>query len=188
MNTDKKETAVKIDEYKDQVTVTPIEHGSAHFKATEPETPTKWFGASVLEVKASDVHSALSPLGEVESGYLSPLVDAHKVNGLNEAINIMALDKQGPGGAYHKYGVSYGDKGHTVINFQYGPIKENGVNGISIEALIAIAAHRLMGFQTGKFACKDNDIALTKLEEALMWLHKRTHDRMRRGVEGTSIK
>jgi hypothetical protein len=26
---------------------------------------------------------------------------------------------------------------------------------------------------------------LTKCEEALLWLQKRTHNRMRRGVEGT---
>ena len=31
-------------------------------------------------------------------------------------------------------------------------------------------------------------LALTKLEEALMWLQKRTRDRLNRGVEGTNVK
>lgn len=38
----------------------------------------------------------------------------------------------------------------------------------------------------GPFACHENAQALTKCEEALLWLQKRTHDRMRRGVEGTN--
>jgi hypothetical protein len=37
----------------------------------------------------------------------------------------------------------------------------------------------------GTYACKENACALTHLEEALMWLQKRTRDRMARGVEGT---
>lgn len=71
------------------------------------------------------------------------------------------------------------------INFQNGPIKEAGVNGIMQEDLIAICIDRLQGFQSGQYACRENAIALTKLEEALMWLRKRTQDREDRGVEGT---
>lgn len=37
----------------------------------------------------------------------------------------------------------------------------------------------------GKYACRENALALTALEEALMWLQKRTRDRLARGVEGT---
>lgn len=53
---------------------------------------------------------------------------------------------------------------------------------------MAVVIDRLQGFQSGQYACRDNAIALTKLEEALMWLNKRTNDRIARGVEGTSIK
>jgi hypothetical protein len=40
----------------------------------------------------------------------------------------------------------------------------------------------------GKFPCRENSIAITKLEEALMWLNKRTADRVKRGVEGKNLK
>jgi hypothetical protein len=47
---------------------------------------------------------------------------------------------------------------------------------------------RLESFQRGDFAGRDNAIALTKLDEARLWLHKRTMDRVSRGVEGTHKK
>ncbi|AQN32530.1 hypothetical protein BCP12_118 [Bacillus phage BCP12] len=47
---------------------------------------------------------------------------------------------------------------------------------------------RLQFFQNTKFACRENAMAITKLEEALMWLNKRTTDRRNRGVEGTYKK
>lgn len=72
------------------------------------------------------------------------------------------------------------------VDFQEGPIKENGVNGVCNEDLIAMVICRLEFFQTGHFACRENAIAITKLEEALMWLRKRTIGRENRGVEGTS--
>ena len=56
------------------------------------------------------------------------------------------------------------------------------------EDLIAIVIDRMRGFQSGDYACRDNAIALTKLEEALMWLRNRTNGREARGVEGTNIK
>jgi hypothetical protein len=36
-----------------------------------------------------------------------------------------------------------------------------------------------------KFRCRENSIVITKLEEALMWLEKRTRDREALKVEGT---
>lgn len=36
--------------------------------------------------------------------------------------------------------------------------------------------------------CRENSMAITKLEEALLWLRKRTMGREQRGVEGTHIK
>ena len=133
----------------------------------------------------------------------------HKVNGLNEAIEIIAADEPGPGGANHRYNlrligpspVGGLDSGSVFIDFQNGPINEAGYNGISNEALIAVVIDRMRGFQHGRkpdgsfdfasrgpFACKENACALTHLEESLMWLQKRTRDRMARGVEGTHAK
>lgn len=127
---------------------------------------------------------------------MSRELTSHKVNGLNEALRIEVLDEPGSGNACHVYGITDstfqgGEEPPKVmcpIRFQDGPIQEAGVNGISNEALLAIVEDRLIGFQSGKFACRENAVALTKLQEAMMWLQKRTRDRMARGVEGTSQK
>lgn len=71
------------------------------------------------------------------------------------------------------------------IAFQEGPTKENGVNGVANEDLIAMIICRLEHFQDSEFACRDNEMAILKLEEALLWLGKRTMGREQRGVEGT---
>jgi len=71
------------------------------------------------------------------------------------------------------------------ISFQKGPIKEVGVNGVMNEDLIAMVIDRLQSFQESDYKCRENAVAITKLEEALMWLRKRTQDRENRGVEGT---
>ena len=73
----------------------------------------------------------------------------------------------------------------TAVHFQKGPIKENGVNGCMNEDLIAMVIDRLESFQNTPFKCRENALAITKLEEALLWLRKRTMDREARGVEGT---
>jgi hypothetical protein len=104
---------------------------------------------------------------------------------------IICYDEPGQGNACHVYQVEYygiPDQILAKINFQNGPIKENGVNGIQNEDLLAIVIDRLKGFQSGNFACRENALALTKIEEALMWLNKRTADRQKRGVEGINIK
>lgn len=71
------------------------------------------------------------------------------------------------------------------IKFQEGPIKESGINGCHNEDLIAIVIDRLQSFQNSEYKCRENAIAITKLEEALLWLGKRTAERQRRGIEGT---
>ena len=117
---------------------------------------------------------------------------SHKVNGLNEALIIEVLDEPGVGNACHNYAITAVEHCLPVygipIDFQNGPIKEVGVNGISVESLLAVCEDRLIGFQSGEYACRENAIALTKLQEAMMWLQKRTRDRTARGVEGTNKK
>lgn len=115
---------------------------------------------------------------------------SHKVNGLNDALLVNVLDEPGQGNACHEYQIrkwvhSEDDVELCNIQFQNGPIGEVGVNGISNEALLAIVEDRLKGFQSGQYACRENAIALTKLQEAMHWLHHRTRERVARGVEGT---
>lgn len=123
-------------------------------------------------------------------------ITSHKVNGLNEALQIEVTDEPGAGGANHQYIVSFGDSDDPtglsqqtmLVAFQNGPIKEAGVNGISQEALLAIVEDRLKSFQAGPYACRENALALTHIQEAMHWLHHRTNERQQRGVEGTSAK
>ncbi len=109
----------------------------------------------------------------------------HKVNPANDKIEIAVLDEPGSGGACHEYRASLPDGSATDIKFQNGPINEAGVNGLTHEALIAIVVDRMRDFQRGPYSCRENSIALTKLEEAQHWLLARTKGRMVRGVEGT---
>ena len=120
-------------------------------------------------------------------------IDDHKVNPANDKLIIEVLDEPGAGGANHVYQVrgyhnKDADETATVIRFQNGPINEAGVNGLTQEALLSIVADRLRSFQAGPFSCRENALALTKIEEAQHWLQQRTLARMRRGVEGTHNK
>ena len=76
----------------------------------------------------------------------------------------------------------------AAVNFQKGPVKETGENGIFLEDLLHICQHRLECFQAGDFACRENALALTKIQEALHWLNHRTADRQARNVEGLNQK
>ena len=89
--------------------------------------------------------------------------------------------------ANHEYEIRPVDGGGLLgtVNFQKGPIKETGVNGCCNEDLIAMVLDRLQSFQSSEYNCRENALAITKLEEALFWLRARTDKREARGVEGT---
>jgi len=123
-------------------------------------------------------------------------LNEHQINPANDLLKITVLDEPGAGGANHHYMITTPDwtrcldgsnpKGVWDIQFQNGPINENGVNGVTQEALLAVVIDRLRAFQAGPFACRENALALTKIEEAQHWLLHRTRARMARGVEGKS--
>ena len=75
------------------------------------------------------------------------------------------------------------------VQWQDGPLSVDGVrrtpNGAFTEGVIQVAIGRLEFYQSSKFACRENALAITKLQEALHWLQHRTMDREARGVEGT---
>ncbi len=81
------------------------------------------------------------------------------------------------------------------IVWQDGPLAIDGVrrepNGAFVEGVIKAAIDRMRFYQTtadGRFACRENALAITHLEEALHWCNHRTADREARGVEGTHQK
>lgn len=82
------------------------------------------------------------------------------------------------------------------IEWQNGPRKSEiggelmEPNGAFVEDAIYAAKQRLEFFQaafSGKFACRENALAITKLDEALHWLEHRTKAREARGVEGMNL-
>lgn len=78
------------------------------------------------------------------------------------------------------------------IQWQNGPLGRGeeriGANGAQVEDVLQAAIGRLQHFQSSKFGCRENAVALTHLETALLWLQKRSADREERGVEGTYQK
>lgn len=111
-----------------------------------------------------------------------------KRNRLND---VWKLDNKGPGGAYHHYVVcKIGEEDKmTEIKFQKGGRNTEGsIDGITGEDLLEIVRDRLIAFQSGDFRCRENACALTHIEEALMWLYKRTEDRAERNVLGKNLK
>jgi hypothetical protein len=81
-----------------------------------------------------------------------------------------------------------------VIQFIHKEPKEEGstefvtVNdGTTNEEILEMLIDR-MNYLQGKFPCRENALVITKLEESLMWLNKRTSDRVKRNVEGKNLK
>ena len=67
------------------------------------------------------------------------------------------------------------------------PTKLNTVSdGTTNEEVLAMMIDRMQYLQ-GKFPCRENALIITKLEESLMWLNKRTADRVKRNVEGKQL-
>lgn len=128
----------------------------------------------------------------------------HIITSGDNDLQIAVVDEKGAGGAHHRYEITrfdtstntshtdkdgYGSKfSRLLVLFQNGTIPENGVNGVTQEALLTIVIDRLRCFQAGEFTCRENAIALTKLEEALHRLQQQTISRLRRGVEGKHQK
>lgn len=84
--------------------------------------------------------------------------------------------------AGHFYDVIAGEN-ITPIHFQNGPVKANGVNGATSEALLAILIHRTKVLD-GNFPCDENKRAISYMENALALFEQRTKERQARGVEG----
>jgi len=78
------------------------------------------------------------------------------------------------------------DENTIKFKIQDGPVGESGTNGCQLDDVIAVGKMMLEGLNVDEFRCRENAVAITKLDEALMWLRKRRGDRVRRFVEGTS--
>lgn len=111
--------------------------------------------------------------------------------GTQKRTKVVSLDEPGQDGACHKYEILSAEQSDTpavfgCVYFQDGPVGKVGVNGCHQEDLLAIVIDRLQHFQKGDYVCKENALALIRVEEALLWLRHRTDSRAARGVKGTS--
>jgi hypothetical protein len=102
----------------------------------------------------------------------------------NRLCIINEIDKDGnpTSGEVHAIGL--------MIDWQNGPLGIPPVEptGAFVDDVIEAARQRLEFYQkasNGKFACRENSLAITKLEEALHWLQARRDAREKRGVQGT---
>lgn len=117
---------------------------------------------------------------------------------LNE---VYAVDEKGNGGANHEYEIC---RETLIVNNSGSELKkevmckiqlQNGArniegskDGVIDSDLLEIVRHRLKAFQAGPFASRENAVALTHIEEALMWMNRRVEDRIERNVLGRNEK
>lgn len=108
-------------------------------------------------------------------------------NGL-EVMAVLGLEVNGevhktmPG---HSYLVTGGNVAEQ-INFQAGPVPQNGVNGLTNEALLVILIHHTTTLDA-MYPCDENKAAIEHMTQALSSLEERTKKRVARGVEGKQV-
>lgn len=124
---------------------------------------------------------------------MEKLSTIQKHNNLNA---IYRIGEKGPSGAHYDYDIYPADcdpetteLALALIEFQNGPRNDpDARHGILETDLLEIVRDRLKGFQDGPMANRETYLALQHVEEALLWLNKRTEDRAERNVLGTMQK
>ncbi|MBE6691107.1 MAG: ABC transporter ATPase [Ruminococcaceae bacterium] len=122
----------------------------------------------------------------------------------NKLNDVYKIDAPGAGGASHAYEIvkaeaKPSDCGDYLrfemrgvvgrIVFQHGPrAEESSLHGVLDTDLLEIVRDRLKAFNQGEYATRENALAITHIEEALLWMNKRVEDRAERGVLGTTQK
>lgn len=112
----------------------------------------------------------------------------HKAE-LNKRRNTMKAITEG-----HRYLLESFESGEPqILQFiEKVPVSEGSTelrtvnDGTTNEEVLAMLLDRL-NYLNKKFPCRENALAITKCEEALMWLNRRTANRVARGVEGKQI-
>jgi hypothetical protein len=85
-----------------------------------------------------------------------------------------------------------GGQPQTLQFIEKAPIEEGSTefatvfDGTTNEEVLAVLLDRLNTLNA-KFPCRENALAITKIEEASMWLNRRTENRKARGVEGKHV-
>lgn len=82
-------------------------------------------------------------------------------------------------------------EGSTIVRFCKGNKEDDTLfrqEGFFTETLLATCRQYLIENNVGDLASRETAIAITKIDEALLWLGKRSEDRKIRGVQGTYQK
>jgi hypothetical protein len=121
---------------------------------------------------------------------------AYNINPLLQARNQVDENENPTGGDVYLHVTKNGDPEFPalVINWQDGPrgagTNPDGSpvladpNGAFVEDVLWAALQRLEFFNESKFRCRENSLAITKIEEALFILKDRQLSRAQRNVEG----
>lgn len=94
--------------------------------------------------------------------------------------NALMFKEHGIGDEYTE-GIDNGVNDKQTLSIKFATLDEDGT---TVEDLIAVAIGKLNMYNK-EVPSRETSLAITKLEEALLWLHYRTVDRTRRHVEGT---
>ena len=146
-------------------------------------------GPSEMETRISDLYSQVAELVDAERNIGNTLITgSNPVLTTHFKTIIMQVLTAG-----HKYvATNFEDKtsGQTIQFIHKEPKGEGQVqelitisDGTTNEEVLEVLIDR-MNYLQAKFPCRENAIVITKLEESLMWLNKRTADRVTRNVEG----
>jgi hypothetical protein len=116
------------------------------------------------------------------------------LTGVDELTDALVIECDEPdphaGNGTHLYRV-YGADGELLaqVQYQHGPRGEAfSTPGVSTLAMLSLELHHLQSFQNGPFACRENALAITALEEARNRVLQRIIDRKLRGVLGKNAK
>lgn len=126
------------------------------------------------------------------------VIDHHDGHYLTEAIHVLAVDEPEPGGAHYRYEFYVDDYSQIetetdppikqqvgYLQFQRGPRNEpSSTPGVLTVAVLAALIDIQRDFQSGPYPSREGEMALQKLQEALLWLRARADDRARREVLG----
>jgi hypothetical protein len=141
------------------------------------------------KVQYSDDYTSWSPKEVFEVAYKNingefKIVNHDLITNDNTIIFSDEISYKAP----HNYIIQNTHNGNLLvgIHFQEGPLKENELNGIFMEDLIAICINRLDHFQNSEYKCDENEEARNCLIGSLKALRKRTESRKERNVLGTN--
>ena len=103
-------------------------------------------------------------------------ITGHETPDSEFTVQVFAIDEPHENGASHQYRIARDDGASVqLVHFHEGEFdwRSNDVNGATDEAILAILADRMRGFQTGPKACKGYATALRKIEESMEALRKK---------------